>query len=554
MTFISPLSTTERLQLKIGGMSCSFCTMTIERVLTRMDGVSAVHVSLAHEEALIEYDPAKRLPLELRDTLRKLGYTVRDPNKIKAFEEQQAELRHARDLLLWGTAFTLVTLALMILHWLGMRQSWFQPVMILLALLTTFGAGGHILGMAFQSLRRGILNQHVLLEFGAFAGLLGGTLGLFTPVFPAHEFFAVATFVTTYHLLSGWASLLVRTRASESVRKLLALRPNTARRILSDGSEDEVPAETLQPGERVRVRPGDSIPVDGFVVDGVSAVSESLVTGEPLPVEKSPGDEVIGGSLNQTGMLIIEVTRIGEESFLTQVARHIEAARAMKPGLLALVDKVLAWYVPAVLAFGGLAVLVWGVGAWLVTGQPDWTRAVFSALAVLVMGYPCALGMATPLAMIRGGSEAARKGILIRSGEAFQAFKDVRYVVLDKTGTLTEGRPVVVEQLAAIEDHSVDELLQVAASAERFSEHPLARAVVEAARAQNLALVERQRGESSVEWSERAGWQPAFSSRSGCGHWPPTNRFGGMARDGQNRHRGGRRWTGAGAARDWRCS
>ncbi len=504
-----------RLQLKIGGMACSFCAMTIERVLMRMEGVSAVHVSLAHEEALIEYDPALCSPLELGDILRKFGYTVRDPDKVKAYEEQQAELRRARNLLLWGAAFTLVTAALMTLRWLGVRQAWFQPLMIALALATAFGAGAHILGMAWQSLRRGILNQHVLLEFGAFAGLLGGALGLRYPeTFPAHEFFAVATFVTTYHLLSGWASLLVRTRASEAVRKLLAMQPDTARRVNPDGGEEEVPLEALSVGERVRVRPGESIPVDGRVLEGVSAVNEALVTGEPLPVDKSPGDEVIGGSLNQSGSLLVEVARVGEDSFLAQVARHIEAARAMKPGILALADRVLAWYVPAVLGVAGLAVLVWGPGAWLLTGQAEWARAVFAALAALVMGYPCALGMATPLAMIRGGGEAARQGILMRSAEAFQVMKDIRCVVFDKTGTLTRGKPEVTRVLSltppppaslplsqgkrgrGVADRpgggGEGTILALAAAAERFSEHPLARAIVEAARGRGLPLGEPQ--------------------------------------------------------------
>ena len=477
----------ERIQVKIGGMSCSFCTMTIQKALGRMEGVEAVHVSLAHEEALIEYDPALRTPTELRDTLRQLGYTLRDLDKVKAFEEQQAELRQARNLLLWGAAFTLVTFLIMIARWLGYQQSWFQPMMIALALLTVFGAGRHILVMAVQSLRRGILNQHVLLEFGAFAGLIGGTIGLFHPAFPAAEFFAVATFVTTYHLLSGWASLLVRTRASESVQQLLALQPATARLVYPDGREEEIPVDEIQPGDRVRVWPGEAIPVDGFVSSGSSAVDESLVTGEPIPIEKVVGDEVIGGSVNQSGSLIVEVTKVGQGSFLAQVARHIEEARAMKPGMLALVDAILKWFVPAVLVLSGFAITLWVLGAWIITGQPDWTRAVFAALAVLVMGYPCALGMATPLALIRGGGEAASKGILMRSGEAFQIFKDVSYVLLDKTGTLTQGKPAVVEVIPLGESNR-DEVLRLAASAEYPSEHPLARAIVEGAQAEGLEI------------------------------------------------------------------
>jgi P-type Cu+ transporter len=487
---IMTAQSTEKLQVKIGGMSCSFCTMTIQKALSRMEGVEAVHVSLAHEEALIAYDPTRRTPTELRDTLRQIGYTVRDPDKVKVYEEQQAELRRARNLLLWAAGFTFVTLVIMAARWLGVQQVWFRPAMIVMALLTVFAAGRHILVMAFHSLRRGILNQHVLLEFGAFAGLIGGAMGLFSSAFPAADFFAVATFITTYHLLSGWVSLLVRTRASEAVRRLLDLQPTAARLIHPDGREEEVPFEQVRPGDKVHVRPGESIPVDGRVVSGTSAVNESLVTGEPIPIEKMAGDEVIGGSVNQTGALLIEVVKVGADSFLAQVARHIEEARAMKPGVLALVDKVLQWFVPGVLVFGGLALLIWTVGAWLFTGQADFTRAVFAALAVLVMGYPCALGMATPLAMIRGGGEAARRGILMRSGEAFQVLKDVRWVVLDKTGTLTEGRPSVVEVVINPTAGQTDQaLLRLAASAEYSSEHPLAWAIVQAAQAQGLTVM-----------------------------------------------------------------
>lgn len=354
----------------------------------------------------------------------------------------------------------------------------------------------------------------MLLELGAFAGLFGGVLGLigrFLEVpglqFPAADFFAVATFVTTYHILSGYTSLLVRTRASQAVRKLLDLQPATAR-VIRDGREEEVPVEDVQPGDRVRVRPGESIPVDGRVVAGVSGVDESLVTGESIPVEKRPGDEVIGGSINQTGTPVIEVTRVGEESFLQQVARAIEKARAMKPGILQAVDVVLKYYVPAVIGFAALGFLVWTLGAWAVTGRSNLPRAIFATLAVFVMGYPCALGMATPLAMIRGGGEAARKGILMRSGEAFQAFKDVRVMVLDKTGTITKGKPAVTDIMVSnrysvisnqsdegrlTADHrspDTEHWLRLAASAESVSEHPLGRAIVDYALEQGIELAE----------------------------------------------------------------
>ncbi len=484
----------EKLQLKIGGMSCSFCVASIEKAMGRMDGVHRVSVNLAHEEALIEYEPAKVAPNRLKEILLELGYTVRDAKKVRTFEEEEAELRGQRNNLLVAVGFTLVAFGAMLLGWLGVLPmarggplwlvlSW---LMTTLALGTVLGPGWHILTMAWASLRRGILNQHVLLEFGAFAGLVGGVVGYVDDAFPLHDFFAVAVFITTYHLLSGYVSLLVRTRSSQAVRKLLALVPPTAR-VVRDGREEEIPIEQVQSGDLVRVRPGESIPVDGEVVEGASGVNQSLVTGESLPVEKEPGDAVIGGSVNQTGTLLIRVTKVGQESFLQQVARQVEEARALKPGILVLVDRVLAVYVPAVLGFAGLAVLIWTLGAWIVAGSPDWTRATFAALAVLVMGYPCALGMAMPLALIRGGGMAAERGILMRSAEAFQVLKDVKKVVLDKTGTITRGKPAVAD-VVPLAGYEKDQVLRLAAAGEASSEHPLARAVVEFVEAQHVPL------------------------------------------------------------------
>jgi len=478
----------EKVQFKIGGMSCSFCVGTIQKALGRMEGVKEVHVSLAHEEALVEYDPAHVGAEELKDTLIAVGYTVRDPEKVRTFEEEEAEIHQERDRLIIAGSLTGITLLLMLLMWLGRMFPQIELITFVLALVTVFIVGWPILKMAWGSLTRGILNQHVLLEFAAFAGLAGGVLGFFIPDFPSPDFFGVAVFVTTYHILSQYTSLLVRTRASQAVRKLLSLQPDTAR-VIRDGQEKEVPIAEVQAGDLIRVRPGSQIPVDGEVIEGESAVNESFVTGEPLPREKSKGDEVIGGSVNQTGTLVVRATKIGKESFLQQIARHIQEARALKPSIIQLVDRILIYFVPGVLAFAGLAILIWTVGAWLVTGQPDVIRATYAALAVLVMGYPCALGMATPLAMIRGGGEAALKGILMRTGEAFQVFKDVKKVLLDKTGTITVGKPQVADVIP-FNGGTPESLLELAASAERLSEHPLAQAVVESAEEKGLKLKE----------------------------------------------------------------
>ncbi len=476
----------EKLQVKIGGMACSFCTETIRKGLGRMAGVADVHVSLAHEEALITFDPSLVTPGALTDTLRRLGYTVRDPNRVRTFEEEEAELGRERDRLAIAGAVAWAALMAMLLMWLGRHHPWVDGFVGTLGLLAVFGPGLPILKMAWASARRGILNQHVLMEIAAFAGLGGGLIGLASPIFPSWEFSAVAVFVTAYHLLGGYTSLLVRTRASQAVKKLLSLQPPTAR-VVRNGEEVELPIAEVRQGDRVRVRPGEQIPVDGVVEEGASAVDESLVTGEPLAREKLPGHEVIGGSLNQAGTLLVRVTRVGEESFLQRVARHIQEARALKPGILLLLDRTLQYFVPGVLMAGGAAFAFWTLGAWLLWGAPDWDRAGFAALAVFVMGYPCALGMATPLAMIRGGGEAARQGILMRSAASFQAFKDVTVVVLDKTGTITHGEPRVVHVIPA-EGWDADRLLALAASAEQVSEHPLGQAVVKAAKAKGLRL------------------------------------------------------------------
>jgi len=520
----------KKIRARIGGLHCSLCTGTIEKALGRMPGVDKVAVSLTHEQALVEYDPHVAEPEALLGTLRDIGYTISDPRKLRAFEDEERELvREGRRFVAavvlsvasialiakptehwWSALPALVCLSLGALVFLVLRPSglWKASagfgglaVMALtllyfnlrgalttiepwvaggLALVLVFGIAQHILRMAVQALRRGILNQHVLLEAGAFAGIAGGIVGLVarSPAYPTGKFFAVSVMVGTYHIFSEWLSLIVKTRSSQAVKRLLDLQPDTAR-VLRDHEEVDIAVTEVKLGDLVRIRPGERVPVDGIVVDGHSSVDQSFVTGEPLPIEKDEGAAVVGGSINGTGTLLVRVAAVGDESFLQRVVHEVEDARALKPGMLHLVDRILRVYTPTVLAASGLAFMGWMLGPQLVAGHPELGRAVFAALSVLVMGYPCAVGISAPLSIVRGAGEAADHGILMRTGEAFQTYRLVTHIVLDKTGTLTEGKPVVreVEALGVSES----ELLAIAAAAESSSEHPLAAAVVKAA-------------------------------------------------------------------------
>jgi heavy metal translocating P-type ATPase len=480
-TIVKPESPA-RLQIGIGGMQCSFCRQSVERALKQVSGVSAAAVNLAHEEALIEYDGAPEIPMRVTETLRALGYTIRDRDKLRSFIEAEEELNQERRWLLLAALIAGVGLTMMATEWLNLPVAgpWLGYTMAAGAVLMLF-LGRRFLLMAAAALRRGILNQHVLLSFSALGAFAAGVIGLYVPSFPATDFFGAAVFLMAYHTLSSFVAGLVRMRASQAVRKLLELQPATAW-IVRNGKEAEVPVTGIAVGETVRVRPGERIPLDGEVTEGVAAIDESMVTGEPLPVTKGVGAAVIGGSLDTDGVLLMKVTELAGESFVARVAREVEAAKALKPAILILVERILLVYVPTVLAIATAALVGWLV-AGLFLGASFEQRAIFAALSVLVMGYPCALGMATPLALIRGGGEAASRGILVRSAEAFQTLKDVRAVVFDKTGTLTRGKPMVLGTIA-------DELLATAASLERFSRHPLAKAIVEAAEAKELAVVE----------------------------------------------------------------
>ncbi|MGQ0648355.1 MAG: heavy metal translocating P-type ATPase [Gemmatimonadaceae bacterium] len=570
----SAIPNRRRIRARIGGLHCSLCTGTIEKALRRQPGVAQVAVSLTHEQALIEYDPSVARAEELLETLKDIGYTISDPRKLRPFDEEERALVQERGRFIAALAMSiaamglagyplnspwfplcvfsiasLVVFSFAVLRGFGFGRAlggsaalavfgtgvyylklrgafgaavpWLAGAM---ALLLVFGVGAHIARMAGVSLRRGILNQHVLVEFGAFAGLAGGAIGLtLRPAgYPTVAFFAVTVMVLTYHIFSEWLSLIVKTRSSQAVKKLLDLEPDIAH-VMRGRIEVEVPLEEVRVGDLVRIRPGERVPVDGEVESGGSDVDESLVTGEPIPVEKRPGDRTLSGSLNGHGTLLVRVTVVGEESFLRQVVRSVEDARALKPGLLHLVDRVLRGYTPLVLLTAATATTLWLVVPLLAGSAPDLQRAMFAGLSVLVMGYPCAVGISAPLSIVRGAGEAAERGVLMRTGEAFQGLRRVRRVVFDKTGTLTEGRPGV-RQIVRVSCPE-EELLAVAASVEASSEHPLARAIVDAAFDRGIAHPEVEDFQAAAGRGVKArqgrvsliAGSPAFLSAEGVG-------------------------------------
>ena len=538
---------------------------------------------------MIDYEPAVIGPEQILGTLRDIGYDLYDPRKLRPFEDEEADLVREGVRLLAAVTASLAAIALIlsvsgfwsllvpgsvvvlmvpvsyaVLRPGGRARAVVGSVAVLtpaallyagrevglindtaagwltglLALVVVLAVAPHILRMAYQAARRGILNQHVLLEVGAFAGIAGGVIGL-AGVFadyPTASFFAVTVLVANYHIFSEWLSLLVKTRSSQSVKKLLDLQPDTAR-VVRDRVEIDVAIAKVTSGDLVRVRPGERIPVDGQVLEGHSVVDVSLVTGEPVPVEHGPGGEVIGGSINGAGSLLVTATRVGTESFLAQVVRHVEDARALKPGILHLVDRVLRVYTPTVLVVSALALAGWLTGSWALAGEPDVRRGVFAALGVLVMGYPCAVGIAAPLAIVRAAGEAADRGIIMRTGEAFQTFGQVRTVLLDKTGTLTEGRPGV-RVIEALDDE--EDLLRLAAAAESSSEHPLARAVVACAENRGLTLSTAQEFTSvtglgvtaRIEGRDLLVGRPQFLADRGVDLAPLTDAIGRLEQDG----------------------
>lgn len=464
-----------REQFAIGGMQCSFCTTTLTKGLKKIDGVSDVYVNLGHGEAMVDFDPFVTHKETIEDTIKKLGYTVRDRERTERFRQEEEELQRSKNIF-WESA--LATIAGLVTLLLFKFYSPYAPYLYapaaVIAAANVFVVGHNVLRMAGSSLRRGILNQHVLMELAALAAFSAGITSPLTG-FSSVPFFSIATFITTYHLLGAYLTTITRERSTKAIFKLLSLSPEKAH-VITDQGEKEIPTKEVRVGDIVLVKPGESVPVDGEVVEGISEVDESMVTGESMPVGKLTGSSVIGGSSNINGVLTIRAKVVGEDSFLSKVAGQIEEARVMKPGIMQLIDVILKYFAPAVVVASVLGFVIWLLIPYFLYGVITFTLAIYAAISALVMGYPCALGMSTPLALERGQIMASEDGFIFRSADSFMNLKNIDTVVFDKTGTITEGLPNVLEVLSPV--IGKDHFLTILYSLESNSNHPLSKAIV----------------------------------------------------------------------------
>ncbi len=498
---------TETVVLPIGGMTCAACVAHVEEALRGLPGVVSVTVNLATEKATVTFIPGVVGIPDFQRAVAEAGYEVLEvpAGGAAAAEEDEAErrMRQARFRMRVAWAFTVP-----IILWMLPEMLWgvmwpshlvFNLGMILLAAPVLFWVGRRTYRSGLSAARHGFANMDTLITLGTGVSFLTGPASFF---FPVANYAGVAAMIMAFHLTGRYVEETAKGRASQAIRKLLELGAKTAR-IVRDGIEIEVPVEEVRVGDVMVVRPGEKIPTDGVVLEGESAVDESMATGESMPVEKRPGDEVIGATVNQDGLLKVRATRVGRDTFLAQVIRLVEEAQGSKVPIQAFADRVTAVFVPIVLGIALLTLVAWlafpgpmrslvAAGSFLPWVNPNLgtvTLAIISTVAVLVIACPCALGLATPTALMVGSGMGAERGILIRSGEAIQTLKDVRVVVFDKTGTLTKGRPEITDVVPA-EGMSAEEFLYLAGSAERGSEHPLGRAVVEGAEARGLALTD----------------------------------------------------------------
>lgn len=488
----------------IQGMTCAACVQRVEGALEEEDGVVDASVNLATNRATVQVVPHTTTRQALRQAIEEAGYEVlrpssdeEDPQQAQADARRRERTKLRQSLLIAALA----TIPLFVLDMGTMLVPAFdalvehvvdeQGLRILffgLASIVQFGPGLRFYRKGWPALRAGLPDMNTLVMLGTTAAYGYSVVATFLPgILPkgtAHVYFEASAVIITLILVGKYLEALAKGRTSEAMKQLLQLQARTARVVRGDTTE-EVPVDAVQPGDEILVRPGEKIPVDGQVTRGASYVDESMVTGEPVPAEKSEGDEVVGGTINKTGSFHYKATRVGADTVLAQIIRMVEDAQASKVPIQGLADRVVHYFVPTVMTAATLTFV-----GWMLFGPtPALTFALVAAVSVLIIACPCAMGLATPTSIMVGTGKGAEMGVLFRSGESLQRLQEVQQVAFDKTGTLTAGRPTLTDfhvQQGALEDHT----LACIAAVEQASEHPIGEAVVEAAQARGLTLPE----------------------------------------------------------------
>ena len=470
----------------------------LERSLKEMDGILDANINFASERARIDYIPTVVTQFEIRDLIRSEGFdaviTGEDAKDVERIAREK-EIAQQRHYLTIGLIFTVPLFIFSMGRDFGLlpmwaHRPWANFLMFLLATPVQFYVGGQYYFGAYKSLKNGSANMDVLIAMGSSVAYFYSIVIMFG-ILPGHVYFETAAVIITLIKVGKYLEARAKGRTSEAIKKLIGLQAKTAK-VIRGGIETEVPIDQVQVGDIVLVRPGDKIPVDGVVVEGRSTVDESMLTGEYLPVEKAPGDPVIGATLNKLGLLRFEAVKVGKETALAQIIRLVQEAQGSKAPIQKIADQVSAVFVPIVIGIAILTFLTWYFLIPQIVGEsyaaPVFTTALINTVAVLVIACPCAMGLATPTAVMVGTGKGAESGILLKSGEALEVAGRIDTVVLDKTGTITKGQPAVTDIITRSSHITEDELLHLAASVEKGSEHPLGEAIWAEAENRGLEL------------------------------------------------------------------
>ena len=507
---------TASLELPLLGMTCTNCAANIERALNKVDGVLSATVNYASEKAAITYATGAVSRAEMVAAVRKAGYNVIESEGDEELEDaeaaaREADIQHQKNRLVIGIVFSLPLFLFsmsrdfgLVGHWA--HATWVNWLFLILATPVQFYVGWDYYVGAYKSLRNGSANMDVLVAMGSSVAYFYSVAVLLAQTFwnsmalGDHVYFETSAVIITLIVLGKLLEARAKGRTSEAIKQLIGLQAKTAR-VVRNEQEVDIPIAEVVAGDLVLVRPGEKIPVDGVVVDGRSAVDESMLTGESLPVSKAAGDELIGATLNKQGLLKFEATKVGKETALAQIIKLVEKAQGSKAPIQRVVDQVAAYFVPFVIGLAALTFIIW------LFSDAGFVPALIRLTAVLVIACPCAMGLATPTSIMVGMGKGAEKGILFKSSTALEQVQKLNAIVLDKTGTITKGEPTVTDviisdQLAVmeitssvngspiVEKQPADYWLQLAASAERGSEHPLGEAIVRAAQEKGLTLAE----------------------------------------------------------------